>query len=130
MESQFEVSGVPTERDKFGLVTGMLLELSARKITHLLQAPLANRYTALKAVLLSVLQLTNMQHMEALFSMDNISNKRPMDLLSEMMDLVRPGEEKTEIFPILFMPRLPAQVCCQLTEDNHSDLLALAAHAD
>ena len=36
--------------------------------------------------------------------------KRPMELLTEMMELVTPGEEKTRLFAMLFMRRLPAQV--------------------
>ena len=53
-----------------------------------------------------------------------------MDLLTEMVELVKPGEEKTQLFAILFLRRLPAQVCVLLTEDNHSDLRALAEKAD
>ena len=62
--------------------------------------------------------------------MDDLGNKRPMELLTEMMELVKPGEEKTQLFAMLFMRRLPAQVRVQLTEDDHSDLRALALKAD
>ena len=71
-----------------------------------------------------------MQRMEMLFNMDNLGSKRPMDLLNEMMELVKPGEEKTQLFAMLFMRRLPPPVRVQLTEDDHTDLPALAAKAD
>jgi len=130
VEAQFATRNITRERDRFGLVTAVLPESSARKITHLLAAPPADCYTAIKAALLSALQLTEIQRMELLFNMDSIGNKRPMDLLSEMMELVKPGEERTQLFAMLFMRRLPPQVRVQLTEDDHTDLRALAAKAD
>ncbi len=38
-----------------------------------------------------------------------------MDLLSEMLELVKPGEEKTQLFTMLFLRCLTAQVRGQLT---------------
>lgn len=130
IESQFMLRGVVSERDRFALVTAVLPESSARKITHLLSAPPADCYSALKRELLSTHQLTEMQRMELLFNMEDPGNRRPMDLLSQMMELVEPGEEKTKLFAMLFMRRLPPQVRVQLTEDDHADLRALAAKAD
>ena len=53
-----------------------------------------------------------------------------MDLLNEMVELMKPGEEKTQLFAILFMCCLPPQVRVQLTEDDYTDLRALAEKAD
>ena len=53
-----------------------------------------------------------------------------MDLLTEMLELVKPGEEKTQLFAMLFLRRLPAEVRILLTEDDHSDLRALAEKAN
>ena len=53
-----------------------------------------------------------------------------MDLLAEMMELVKPGEEKTQLFAMLFLRRLPPHIRVQLTEDDHSDLRSLAEKAD
>ena len=53
-----------------------------------------------------------------------------MELLTEMLELVKPGEEKTQLFAMLFLRRLPPQVRVLLTEDDHSDLRALAEKAD
>ena len=80
--------------------------------------------------MLSSHQLTEIQKVELFFNMDDLGSKRPMELLTEMMELVKPGEEKTQLFAMLFMRRLPPQVRVQLTEDNHADLRALAEKAD
>ena len=49
--------------------------MSAWKISHLLQASLADCFTALKDALISVHQLMDMQHMEALFNMENMGEQ-------------------------------------------------------
>ena len=98
VEAQFDLRGVTSQREQFSLVAAVLPESSARKITHLLAAPPADCYTALKAALLQSHVLTDMQGMELLFNMDNLGSKRPMDLLTEMLELVKPGEEKTQLF--------------------------------
>ena len=130
VEAQFDLRSVTSQRERFSLVAAVLPESSARKITHLLAAPPAECYTALKAALLQSHVLTDMQRMELLFNMDNLGSKRPMDLLTEMLELVKPGEENTQLFAMLFMRRLPPPVRVQLTEDDHTDLRALAAKAD
>ena len=130
VESQFRLRGITAEQDKFSLVVSVLPESSARKISHLLANPPPDCYTVLKAALLSSHQLTDIQKAERLFCMDNLGARRPMDLLAEMMELVEPGEEKTKLFAMLFLRRLPPHVRVQLTEDDHSDLRALAEKAD
>lgn len=46
--------------------------------------------------------------------MEPLGSRRPMDLLTEMMELVRPGEEKTQLFAMLFLRRLPRRSECSL----------------
>ena len=53
-----------------------------------------------------------------------------MELLTEMLELVHPGEERTRLFAMLFLRRLPPAVHLQLTEDDHEDVRALAEKAD
>jgi len=130
VERQFLLRGVESGEDKFSLVVSSLPEASARRVTHLLSDPPADPYAALKAALLSTHQLTDIQKAERLFNMDNLGSRRPMDLLAEMMELVKPGEEKTQLFAMLFLRRLPPHIRVQLTEDDHSDLRSLAEKAD
>lgn len=130
IESQFRLRNITTEEDKFGLVAGVLPEPVARRVAQLLAAPPASCYTVLKAALLANHELTEIQKADLLFNMDDMGSRRPSDLLTEMLELVRPGEERTQLFAMLFLRRLPAQVRVQLTEDDHADLPALAAKAD
>ena len=108
VESQFRLRGVEAEEDKFSLVAVVLPELVARQVAHLLSAPPAERpFVCLKAALLSAHKLTDIQRAEGLFNMDNLGARRPMELLTEMLELVEPGEEKTKLFAMLFLQRLP-----------------------
>ena len=130
VEAQFQLWEVTSEADRFTLVASVLPESSACCVLHLLTTPPADCYIQLKASLLSSHQLTEIQKAELLFNMDDLGSKRPMDLLTEMVVLVKPGEEKTQLFAMLFMRRLPPPVCVQLTEDDHTDLRALAEKAE
>ena len=130
VEAQFRIREVDSQEDRFTLVASVLPEASARRVAHLLATPTADCYDQLKASLLSSHQLTEIQKAELLFNMDDLGSKRPMDLLNEMVELVKPGEEKTQLFAMLFMRRLPPQVRVQLTEDDYTDLRALAEKAD
>jgi len=129
-EAQFDLRGVTSQRARFGLVASILPEASAKKVTHLLQSPSATCYDDLKKALLSSHLLSEVQRMDMLFNMDPLGSRRPSDLLSEMLELVDPGEEKTKLFARLFLRRLPAPVRVQLTEDDLTDLRSLAEKAD
>ncbi len=129
-EAQFLLRGTASQRDRFALVAAVLPEASARRVAHILAAPGDNSYDDLKAALLVAHQLTSYQKAEKLFSSEPLGDRRPSELLSEMLELVHPGEERTRLFAMLFLRRLPAAVRLQLTEDDHEDVRALADKAD
>jgi len=52
-QAQFELRGVNSHRARLALVTSILPEASAKKVTHLLQSPSATCYDDLKKALLS-----------------------------------------------------------------------------
>ena len=90
-----------------------------------------NCYDELRAALLVAHQLTAFQKAEKLFSSEPLGDcHRPSQLLSEMLELVYPGEERSRLFAMLFLRRLPVAVRLQLTEDNNEDVPALADKAD
>lgn len=129
-EAQFALREVTSQRARFGLVAAVLPEKPARAVGHILTNPPADCYDRLKAALLSNHQLTEIQKSELLFNMDALGARRPMDLLAEMLELVKPGEETTQLFAMLFIRKLPSAVRAQLSEDDHTDLRALAEKAD
>ena len=130
VEAQFLIRGTEAQRDKFALVTAVLPETSARRVAHILAAPGEECYNDLKTALLAAHQLTSYQKAERLFSAEALGERRPSELLSEMLELVHPGEERTRLFSMLFLRRLPPAVRLQLTEDDHEDMRALAEKAD
>ena len=122
-EAQFLLRGTTSQRDHFALVAAVLPEASARRVAHILAPPGDNCYDDLRAAPLVAHQLTAFQKAEKLFSSEPLGDRRPSELLSEMLELVHPGEERTRLFSMLFL-RL------QLTEDDHEDVRALADKAD
>ena len=129
-EAQFALRGIVTQRDRFSLVAAVLPESSARRVTHLLAAPGDNCYTDLRVALLAAHQLTAFQKAEKLLSSEPLGDRRPSELLAEMLELVQPGDERTNLFALIFLRRLPAAVRLLLTEDNTEDVRALADKAD
>ena len=130
VEAQFLIRGTEAQRDKFALVTAVLPETSARRVAHILAAPGEECYNDLKTALLAAHQLTSYQKAERLFSAEALGEHRPSELLSEMLELEHPGEERTRLFSMLFLRPLPPAVRLQLTEDDHEDMRALAEKAD
>ena len=107
VEAQFLLRGTEAQRDRFALVSAVLPEASARRVAHILAAPGDTCYTDLKAALLAAHQLTSFQKAEHLFSAEPLGERCPSELLSEMLELVHPGEERTHLFAMLFLRRLP-----------------------
>ena len=129
-EAQVRLRDISTQPARFSLLAAILPESAARVVAHLLVDPSETCYDDLKAALLVAHQLTSYQKAEKLFSYEPLGDRRPSQLLAEMMELVRPGEEKTLLFAMLFLRRLPPAVRILLTEDDHEDVRALAAKAD
>ena len=129
-EAQFLLCGTTTQRERFTLVAAVLPEASARRVAQILAAPGDNCYTDLRAALLVAHQLTAFQKAKKLFLSEPLGYGPPLEHLSEMLELVHPGEERTRLFSMLFLRRLPAAVRLQLTEDDHEDVRSLADKAD
>ena len=129
-EAQFLLRGVNVQRDRFSLVVAVLPESSARRVAHLLANPGDNCYDELRAALVTAHQLTSYQKAEKLLSSEPLGDRRPSELLSEMLELVHPGDERTNLFSLIFLRRLPAAVRVLLTEDDQEDIRALAEKAD
>ena len=99
-------------------------------MAHILAAPGDNCYDDLRAAHLAAHKLTAFQKTEKLFSSEPLGDRRPSELLSKMLELVHPGEEWSHLFSLLFLHRLPAAVCLQLTKDDHKDFCPLADKAN
>ena len=129
-ETQFLLRNINSQQERFALVAAVLPEASTRRMAHLFTNPGDTSYTDMKAALLSAHQLTSFQKAERLFSSEPLGDRRPSELLSELLEWVHPGDERSRLFAMLFLRRLPAAIRLQLTEDDHKDLRALAEKAD
>ena len=105
-------------------------QCSARRVAHTLAALGNNSYDHLRAFLLVANQLTTSQKAEKLFSSEPLGDCLPSELLSEMLELDHPGEERTRLFSMLFLRHLSAAVRLQLTKDDHEDVHILADKVD
>jgi len=117
-EAQFALRGVDSQCARFGLITAVIPERPAREVRHILVNLLADCHDKLKVALLSNQQLTEIQKSELLFNMDTLGPRRPIHLLAEMLEPVKPGEESTQLSEILFICRLPSSVhasCLRIT---------------
>ena len=86
-------------------------------------SPPSNRcYDDLRAALLVAHQLTAFQKAEKLFSSEPLRDRRPSELLYEMLEVVYPSEEWSRLFDMLFLSRIPPAVHLQLTKDDHEDV--------
>ena len=92
-EAQFLLRGTATQRERFALLAAVLPESSASRVAHILTAPGDNCYDDLRAALLVAHQLTAFQKAEKLFSSEPLGDRRPSELLSEILELVHPREE-------------------------------------
>jgi hypothetical protein len=62
--------------------------------------------------------------------MPALGARRPSQLMAAMLEMCPAGDEKSKIFPALFLQRLPPQLRVLLTKQDPTDLVALAEHAD
>jgi hypothetical protein len=62
--------------------------------------------------------------------MPALGARRPSQLLAPMLEICPAGDEKSKIFPALFLQQLPPQLRVLLTKNDLTDLVALAEHTD
>lgn len=130
-EFRFEVANIQGEREKFAHIVDALPYESLRLVNDLLMAPPAERpYTELKGRLLLATQLTPVQMADRLMKMPELGDRRPSQLLAQMMEYCPPGEEGTAFFRAAYLTRLPADIRGHLDGLETGSLKDLAARAD
>ncbi len=130
-EAQFYLRRVYAEADRFCLVAAALDKETLKKVVHLVVAPDAVApYSALKEALLASHQLTDFQRVEMLLAMGPLGGRKPSELLADMLEICPPGQQQNIFFAGLFLQRMPREIRVLLAHEDHSDLRALAAHAD
>jgi hypothetical protein len=130
-ELRFEVSGVVSERQKFAYAVDALPYESLCLVADLVESPpdLAP-YTVLKDRLLMSHQLSPVQKAIKLMALPDLGNRRPSQLLADLLQVCPPGEQNTAFFRGAFLQRLPADIQVHLSQTDTIDLKELAQRAD
>jgi len=125
------VCGVTSEMEKFAYAADALQYESLRLVTDLVNAPPAVRpYQALKERLLLAHQLTPLQKAQKVNAMPALGDRRPSQLLAELLEYCPDGEENSAFFRSAFIHRLPNEIQVLLDGAETDDLKTLAQKAD
>jgi hypothetical protein len=130
-ELHFEVSNVIHERQKFAYTVDALPYETLCHVVDLVEAsPAFNAYTVLKERLMLAHQLTPIEKAMKLMEQPHLGDRRPSQLLADLLQVCPPGEQNTAFFKGAFISRLLAELCAHLTNVEATDLKELAQRAD
>jgi hypothetical protein len=130
-ELRFEMASVTSERQRFAFTIDALPYESLCLVADLVEAPAEQQsYQALKDRLLIAHQLSPVEKAVKLMDAPDLGDRRPSQMLADLLQLCPPGEHATAFFRAAFMKRLPAEVQVHLSGTEELDLKALALRAD
>jgi hypothetical protein len=130
-ELRFEVGSVSNERLKFAFTVDALPYESLCLVADLVEAPPAdNPYQVLKDRLLMAHQLSPVQKAIKLMKLPDIGDRRPSQLLADLLQACPPAEQGTAFFRGSFLMRLPTEIQVHLANVETTDLKELAQKAD
>jgi hypothetical protein len=100
-------------------------------VVDLVEAPPPERpYTVLKDRLLLAHQLTPVEKAIKRMEQPALGDRRPSQLLADLLQACPPGEQQTAFFRGAFVSRLPASLQAHLSNMDTTDLKELAQRAD
>jgi hypothetical protein len=130
-ELRFETSNVSSERQRFAYTVDALPYETLCHVVDLVEAPpAAQPYTILKERLLLAHQLTPVEKAIKLMELPALGDRRPSQLLADLLQACPPGEQQTAFFRGAFISRLPAELQAHLTGIDTANLKELAQRAD
>jgi hypothetical protein len=130
-ELRFEVSGVVNQRLKFDYTVDALPNEALCLVADLVESPPADDpYEVLKGRLLMAHQLSPVQKAIKLMKMLEIGDRRPSQLLADLLQACPPEEQRTAFFRGAFLMHLPSEIQVHLAQVETTDLKELAQKAD
>ena len=130
-ESRFRVRRIYDEWDRYDNLVSSLTADSIRLVLDVVTNPPEDEpYTFLKDRLLGTHQLTDYQRIEQLIAVGALGDRKPSQLLAQMLELCPAGEERSKFFAFHFLQRLPQELRIMLGDDDHQEVQQLAAKAD
>jgi len=129
-EAQFAIRNITNQETQYYHVVASLDTATAnRALSILTSPPLQEKYTTLKNFLLSSFSLSEEERAMALLNMNNLGDKKPSELMDEMLALL--GDHKPcFLFKHIFLAQLPNTVRVPLAMSPTKDYRALAQEAD
>ncbi|KAJ8362443.1 hypothetical protein AAFF_G00373950 [Aldrovandia affinis] len=129
-EAQFALRGITQEDTKYFYVVAALNSSTASRVLSLLQdPPEADKYLALKQLLLETFELSEPERARKLLTLPGLGDSIPSELMDRMLTLLG-NHQPCFIFRELFMQQMPSQVRAALAGSPVKDLRALAREAD
>ena len=130
-ESRFRIRRIYDEWDRYDNLVSALTADSIRLVLDVVtNPPEEDPYTHLKERLMGSHQLTDYQRIEQLIAMDSLGDRKPSQLLAQMLEVCPAGEERSKFFAFHFLQRIPQELRIMLGEDNHEEIHQLAVKAD
>jgi hypothetical protein len=111
-------------------VDALLFETLCHVVDLVEALPAAEPYTTLKERLLLAHQLIPGEKAIKLMEQPALGDRRPLQLLADLLQACPPGEQQTAFFRGAFISRLPAELQAHLTGIDAANLKELSQHAD
>lgn len=133
IEAQFQLRGITQDVTKyFHVVAALDAQTTARAMGLLEAPPVEGKYIALKAFLLKLFELSEMEKADRLLSLTGLGDCRPSELMEKMLAVLG-SADPSFLFTHIFLRQLPTPVRTALASSPVSstkDYRAIAAEAD
>ena len=130
-EAHFSLKQITVSRTKFDHVVAVLPQKVCAAMLDVIQLPHATTlYEHLKDCLLSAYTISSYQRASYLVHQPALGDRKPSQLMADMLALLPPDTKPDFLFNYLFLERLPADVRSHLVKSSIQDQRELAAFAD
>ena len=129
-EAQFAVRNITSQDTKYYYVVASLDTATANRCLPIISSPPQDdKYNSIKNFLMSAFCKTEEERAMTLLNMTNIGDKKPSELMDEMLSLL--GDHKPcFLFKQIFLSQLPDVVRIPLSASETQDYRILAQEAD
>lgn len=133
VEAQFRLRGITADETRYFHVVAALDARTTRRVMSVLRdPPAADKYGAIKTLLLRLYQLSDAERADRLFSLNGLGDSKPTELMENMLALLGSGDASF-LFVQLFLRQLPPPVRTALASSQlvaTKDYRGLAEEAD
>ena len=129
-EAQFQLRQVVTDATKYYYVVSALDQDTASRIADVLDDPPQNNmYQTIKDRLVGAFDITESQRAAQLLHMGGLGDRKPSQLLDEMLTLAG-GHRDCFLFKQIFLEQMPDDIRIMLADEDFGDVRKLASKAD